>query len=146
MLGVFGGLGLGMIAWSRGIDRPTFVFPLGMLDPAEARLALVAVGIAALLYIAFTSHVRFVRRPTVLLRDDEVTLPQGEFGLTAVTLRAGDVLSVREGPARAGGWRSCYVRHRGGMAVVRSSQVPSDEAFDEICKRLDSLSRDRQTP
>jgi hypothetical protein len=139
MVVVFGVLGAGFIAWSRSIERPTYVFPFGVLDPDNASLVLCAVGIASLVYLAVMTYVRFVRRPVIVLAEDAITLPQGEFGQTKVTLRAGDVVTVRQEGPRAGGWRSCYVQSRSGEVVVRSSQLPDDESYFEVCKRLEAL-------
>src|SRR5690349_18542310 len=131
-LALFGGVGLGFVAWSRTIERPTFVFPFGRLDPENASLVVLIVGLVAIAYAIAMSYVRFVKRPVVVLGDGEVRIPQGELALTTVTLRTGDVLAVRIDGPRRGGWRTCHVRHRGGILALRSSQLPSDDAFFEI--------------
>lgn len=135
----FVGGGIGFMAWSRMIQRPTFVFPFGTLDPATARPLLLAVGMAGILYAVVISYIRFVRRPAIRLGEDAVSIPVGEFGLSAVTIRAGEVLHVDVGARRFGGWRTCHVSHRGGTLALRSSQLPDDEAFFRVCTKLEAL-------
>ena len=138
-MAIFGGGSIAFLSWSRTIERPTFVFPFGRLDPASASHVFALVGIAAGFYGALMTYIRFVRRPVVALGDGEISIPVGEFGHKAITLRKGDVVSVRQDGPRRGGWRTCYVQHRGGTLAVRSSQVPSDEAFFKICERIKAL-------
>ena len=140
-LAFFAACGVGFIAWSQAIDGPTYVFPFGRLSPESARLVLLLVGIAGLLYAIVMNYVRFVRRPVVVLGEGEVSIPVGEFGASAVVLRTGDVLAVRIGDPRRGGWRTCHVDHRRGVLTVRSSQLPSDEAFVRICDALRPVRR-----
>lgn len=139
----FVGGGIGFTAWSRMIERPTFVFPFGTLDPATARPLLLAVGVAAILYAAVISYIRFVRRPAIRLGKDAVSIPVGELGLSVVTIRAGQVLRVDVGARRVGGWRTCAVSHRGGTLALRSSQLPDDEAFFRVCRKLEALTLQR---
>lgn len=139
----FVGGGLGMIAWGQSVDAPMFVFPFGRLDATNASLVLSVIGVVAVLLACVMSYMRFVKRPVVALREDSISIPVGEFAQTTVTLRAGDVLSVQEGDARAGGWRTCRVRHRGGELALHSSSLPSDEAFFKICERLRALAPQR---
>jgi hypothetical protein len=141
MVPVFGALGAGFVYWSRSVDRPTFVFPFGTLDPENASLAFLFVGIAAFAYLAIMSYVRFVLRPVVVLGEGVITLPQGEFGQRNVTLCAGSVTSVRQSAPRAGGWRTCYVEHTLGRATLHSSQLPDDESYFAVCEALDGLIR-----
>ena len=131
--------GAGFLVWSRSIVRPTFVFPFGQREAPTAQLVLGAIGVLSIALGAVLVYVRFVKRPVVALREDSITVPVGEFGGTNVTLRAGDVLNVQEDGPRAGGWRTCRVRHRSGELLVQSSQLPSDEAFFTICERLRAL-------
>jgi hypothetical protein len=138
-LGLFSLGGAGFIAWSRTVDEPTFVFPFGRLGAENARLVLLLVGVGALLYTGALVYLRFVKRPVVALRADSITIPHGEFAQTSVTLRPGDVLSVRQDGPRAGGWRTCHVQYRGGVLMVRSSALPSDEAYFRVCERLSAF-------
>jgi hypothetical protein len=140
-LGLFSLGGAGFVAWSRTVDAPMFVFPFGRLDAENASLVLLLVGVAALLYTGALVYLRFVKRPVVALRADSITIPLGEFAQTSVTLRAGDVLSVRQDGPRAGGWRTCHVQHRGGLLMVRSSALPSDEAYFKVCERLSAFAK-----
>ena len=139
MLVMFTGGGLGFISWSRSVDGPTYVFPLGRLDADSASLVLCIVGVASLLYAGAIAYVRFVRRPVVILGDSEVSLPLGEFGGAVIVLRSGDVLGVqREGPRR-GGWYTCHVRERQRVVALRSSKLPDDDAFFRVCAALEKL-------
>jgi hypothetical protein len=137
---LFVGGGVGFLFWSRSVDGPMFLFPLGRVDAATAAPALLVIGLAALLYAAVISYVRFVRSPAVVMRADDITLPVGEFASRTVRLRRGDVIGVKVGPPRMGGWRTCRVEHKGGTVAFHSSAVPSDEDFDLICDQLRALS------
>ena len=136
---LLGGGGLGFFYWSAHVNAPTFVFPLGRLDPPTARVVLAADGVAALLYVAAITFVRFVRRPVVRLAPDEITLPVGEFGGSTLTIRRGDVLAVTESGPRLGGWMTCHVRHRGGQHDIPSSQLPSDADFHRVVEHVQGL-------
>lgn len=138
-MALFVGGGAGFLAWGQRVDGPTFLFPLGRVDAATAATYLSIVGLAALAYAGVLAFVRHVRRPVVVLAEDEVSIPMGEFGQRTVTLRAGDVLSCLEGPRSRGGWRTFRIRHRGGELPLRSSQLPDDEAFARICDRVRKL-------
>jgi hypothetical protein len=141
MVVFFLGGGVGFITWSGNVDHPIFLFPLGRREPAAASTVMFLVGIASLIYVAAVSYIRFVRRPVVVLGENAISIPTGEFGLRRVMLRKGDIESVRVDGPRAGGWRTCHIRHRGGALALRSSQLPSDEAFFRICKRLEALAQ-----
>ena len=140
-LALFGGGGAGFIAWSRTVTEPMFLFPFGRLEADSASMVLLAIGAGSLVYACALVYLRFAKRPVVALRADSVTVPLGEFARTSVTLRAGDVLSVRQEGPRAGGWRSCHIRHRGGELLVRSSALPNDDAYFRVCERLTALMR-----
>lgn len=141
----FGG-GFGFIGWSRTVDSPMFIFPLGRLDAEDARLALLVVGVLATTYAATLAYLRFVKRPRVVLRKSSITIPIGEFATTTIKLAKGDVLDVREDGPKPGGWRTCHVRYRGGTFALRSSQVPSDDDFFEICARLRTFQQGPPAP
>ena len=142
LVAMFGAGGVGFMAWSQRIVAPTFVFPLGTLEPQDARVAFFGVGCAALVYIAVVTYMRFVRRPEVVLAEDEVTIPVGEFGGGDVTLRRGEVVGVDD-QTRRSGWRVLHVAHRGGELLVQSSQLPDDAAYERIRDKLRELTAAR---
>lgn len=138
-IGIFLVGGLGFVGWSFSIDAPMFVFPLGHLEASEARVVIGAIGVLALAYTAALSYLKFVMKPTVVLRKRSIAIPTGEFAQRTVTLRAGDVASVREGAPTAGGWRTCHVQHRGGTLVVHSAKLPDDASYFKVRDHLQSL-------
>lgn len=137
---VFLAASIGFVVWSRSIDGPTYVFPLGTLAPDAARAVLSGVAAAAALYVAAISYVRFWRRPEVILGEDAITLPVGEFGSRTVTVRRGEVLRIDLG-THAGGWQSARVLYTGGELTVYSNQLPDDGAFHRVYDALVALAK-----
>lgn len=140
MLVMFFGGGAGFIVWGQTIDEPTFLFPLGRLPPDSARLYLSVVGLACIAYAGFVLYVRLVRRPRVRIGKGEVTLMLGELASRTLTLRRGDVRALHEVRTR-GGWRTCHVALAQGEALVHSSHLPNDAAYERICAALRDLIR-----
>jgi hypothetical protein len=138
---VFPGCALLFVYWSARVHGPTYVFPLGVRDEDFARLYLRwVVPTLVLSYLAFVTYVRFVRRPAVVLEANQISLPIGEFGWRTITIHRGSVLETQES-TRRGGWRSIQVRTSAGVAALRSSMLPSDEAYWRIVERLRELQR-----
>ena len=135
---MFLGLAAVLSAWASGIDKPTFVFPFGRLEPSEARTTIFVVAGLAVTYVAVASYIRFVRRPMILLQKGRATIPLGEFGLRTITLEKGDVLELRD-ETRRGGWRGVHILHARGAFVVWSSQLANDGDYDRLRKKLDTL-------
>ncbi len=134
----FGAGGAGFVWWSRVIDKPTFLFPFGRVEPETGSVYLLIVGLACFAYLATLLYVRFVRRPRMCIGDGEVTLISGELGGQTHTLRKGEVLSVSEEHTR-GGWRTLHVEHAGGELLVQSARLPNDEAYERVCEALKGL-------
>lgn len=135
----FGALAVvGFAAWGARVTGPTYVFPFGRLPPDEARTVLFAIAGLVAMYIGFLSYLRYVRKPVVVLGSGSITVPVGEFGLRAVTLRRGDVVSIDERRA-PGGWRTLRVQHRGGILFVGSNQLASDQDFVRVHEHIRAL-------
>lgn len=135
---LFLGAAVGLSLWANGIERPTFVFPLGRLEPHDARIALFGVASLAVLYVGAASYIRFVRRPAIVLEKGRATIPLGEFGLRSITLEKGDVVELVD-ETRRGGWRGVHVRHPRGTFSLWSSQLGSDSDYDRVRTKLDTL-------
>jgi hypothetical protein len=137
---VFGAGGAGFVWWSRAIDEPTFLFPLGRVEPETGRVYLFVVALACFAYLATLLYVRYVKKPRVHIGDGEVTLVLGEFGSQTQTLRQGDVLGTSETRTR-GGWRTLHVQHESGELLVHSARLPDDAAYERVCEALRGLVR-----